>query len=227
MSYKRSVKSSTRIDEDANLELIKLAESSGYTKQFIASHAIMQVSPMGMLDPDWHDKMNALEKVNKTFVDLTLLDGPDICEQMTHGKGHWVCVQGKEGQTYTLKQISKDTDLPEALRICSKCTSSKKQKRELKALNEENAGLKEMLKAEAEGKAILVPRCRRGAKPNEDLTELVCPETGTWRPVKVRKKKKDPQPCEKRGSEPYHRCQWLIYDNLVVNGKLPEMNKKR
>lgn len=226
MSYKRDREFTVRVDEDAKLELERLAKASKTNQQIIASHAIMQVAPMRMLDPDWQDRMNALENVDKIFVDLTRLDDPAICDQMTYDEnGHFVCVQGTDGRNLTIKKLSKDFDA--TLRFCSKCKISQRRKRELKTLNEENLLLKEMLKEEAKGKAILSPRCRKGAKPNSDLTELYCPENGAWRPVKERKKKSDPQPCEQRGMEPYQRCKWLVWDNIILNGKLPEMDKKR
>lgn len=75
------------------------------------------------------------------------------------------------------------------------------------------------------GRVVPFPRCKRGAKLNEDMTEFWCPEIGKWRPIKERKKKTDPQPCHARGSPPYLRCPEIEWTQIVIKGELPEPEK--
>ena len=65
-----------------------------------------------------------------------------------------------------------------------------------------------------------MPICAKGGIPNEDLTEMYCPEKGFTRPIEERKKKTDYVPCRLTGKNNAN-CQYLKR-KTVITGKLKE-----
>ncbi|GAH00582.1 unnamed protein product, partial [marine sediment metagenome] len=157
MSYERGKVFSTTLDEDANIELIRLAKSSGYKKKFIASHAIMQVAPMGMLDPDWEDSIKELKEARGVSNKYAFLDDPRICPLMTYANDYYVCIQGKEGKTLKIQKLS--TDLEESIQLCSKCVIAKNMHRELEETKDQLVTLEMKIK---KGMVYEIPSCKRG-----------------------------------------------------------------
>lgn len=134
----------------------------------------------------------------------------DACPALCFIDDHYECRWGRMGKTPDMKKIGKTIEAVNE--GCSAC-------RKTLDMTEKLATMTEQLER---GKVIQLPSCRRGAKLNEDMTELFCPEIGKWRPIKERKKKTDPQPCHARGTPPYKRCQFIEWTQTVIKGKLPD-----
>lgn len=99
-----------------------------------------------------------------------------------------------------------------ASKICGKCIIREGALEDSRILKEERT----------KGRVIFYPNCKKGGKVNDTLDEMYCPEIGGRRPIKERKKKKDPQPCHAKGMKPYKRCPNIEWTQLVVKGKLPD-----
>jgi|GEM_PF-7120399 len=69
-----------------------------------------------------------------------------------------------------------------------------------------------------------MPICNKGGIPNEDLTEMYCPEKGLIRPIEKRKKKTNYIPCRLAGK--YNAdCQYLLR-KTIITGKLKEKDNR-
>ena len=114
-------------------------------------------------------------------------------------------------------------DLDQAREGCDKCIAGRVKLLENKKLKEQN---KLLLDERENGRVGMYPRCKLGGEPNEDLTEMRCPEIGLrHRPIKERKKKKDYQPCHAKGSKPYKRCEHIDWKQVVFKGDTTKLEK--
>jgi len=98
-----------------------------------------------------------------------------------------------------------------ASKICGKCKIKDEAIEDSKTLREQ----------QKKGIVVMIHSCKKGAKANEDMTEMYCPEVGKWRPIMTRKKKTDYVPCRERGTNKA-RCVYLVSTQTVIKGKLPD-----
>ncbi len=97
-----------------------------------------------------------------------------------------------------------------ASKICGKCQIREGALVDSKLLREQ----------QKKGIKIKMPICTKGGTPNEDLTEMYCPEKGLTRPIEEKKKKTDYIPCRLAGK--YNaNCQYLKR-KTIITGKLKE-----
>ncbi|MBA7652511.1 hypothetical protein ES703_60346 [subsurface metagenome] len=214
MSVKRGKIFSTYLDEDARLELERLAQSSKFDMKFIASHAIMQVAQMKMLDPDWGDRIKELEETHVILNKYAFLDDPRICPLMTYANDYYVCIQGKEGKTLKIQKLS--TDLEESIQLCSKCVIAKNMRRELEEAKDSLVTLETRL---AKGMVYEIPSCKKGGELGNDGKKLYCldpKKSAQWRDVK--------KFC--RVVRSGANCEYLKWTRIAVKGKKPELNDK-
>ena len=90
-----------------------------------------------------------------------------------------------------------------------------------KIRDEAIADSKTLREQQKKGIVVLLHSCKKGAKTNEDMTEMYCPEIARWRPIMKRKKKTDYVPCRDRGTNKA-RCVNLVSTQTVLKGNLPE-----
>ena len=98
---------STQLDEDADIELTWLAQSSKLDRKFIASFGIMMVGKFKMLDPDFGARMKKLEAVRVTNK-YEVLDDP--CEALCWIDDHYECRWGRDTKTPDTKKIGKSLE---------------------------------------------------------------------------------------------------------------------
>ena len=120
------------------------------------------------------------------------------------GKG-WYCLQRSPKSELLGSGI-----IEAAKKFCTAC----------KTRDEAIADSKTLRKQKQKGITVLIHSCKKGAKTNEDMTEMYCPEVGKWRPIMKRKKKTDYVPCRDRGTNKA-RCMYLVSTQTVIKGNLP------
>jgi len=215
LSYERGKVFSTTLDEDASIELIRLSKAYKlYTKKFIASHAIMQIAPFKMLDPDWEDSIKELKEARVGLNKFAFLDDPNICPLLTYANDYYVCTQGKEGKTLKIQKLSKD--LEESKYLCSKCETSKNMHRELAEAKDSLVTLETRL---AKGMVYEIPSCKKGGELGNDGKKIYCldpKKSAQWRDVK--------KFC--RVVRSGANCEYLKWTRIAVKGKKPELNEK-
>ncbi|MBA7491596.1 hypothetical protein ES702_02144 [subsurface metagenome] len=198
MPYKRGKTFKITLDEDAKLELERLSKSSKKTQTIIASHAIMQVAPMRMLEPDWEDRIKELENVRTKADDqherYTRLEGS--CPALTFADKFYVCVWGQDGKPPAKKKLAKDLD--EALEICAACNKTLNIKLENESYQVKVQELEIKLKKQST-KKFKIPQCKQGARLDSDgLAFEGCPRS-IGKPVSIEgycKKINDGRGCD-------------------------------
>ena len=167
MPYERGKVFSTVLDEDAKLELERLAKSTKKSQRIIASHAIMQVAPMRMLDRDWEARIKELEGVRaKADQEREQYAGlKNACANMTFAKKNYICVRANLGKPPTIKALSEDLD--EANKICVICEEDTRKKLDRNLVLERVHELEAQLDAKTSEK-FKVPICNYGAHLSTD-----------------------------------------------------------
>lgn len=122
MSYERGKVFSTVLDEDAKLELLRLAKSSKKAQRIIASHAIMQVAPMRMLDRDWEARIKELEGVRVKVTRDKSLDPVNVCDHLAESEDVYRCVFARAEKPPDIKKLG---TYEEKEAICAVCDKDK------------------------------------------------------------------------------------------------------
>jgi len=120
------------------------------------------------------------------------------------GKG-WYCMKKAPALTKLGSGIIEAAD-----KICEACQIRDEALADSKTLKEQRT----------KGIIFMLHSCTKGAKINEDMTQMLCPEVQRWRPIMTRKKKTDYVPCRERGTNKA-RCINLVSTQTVIKGKLP------
>lgn len=227
--YVRPKDVSVRIASDANEKLIKMAQRYKYTKRVAFNLIIDRGTDLDILSHEYTELYEALKNAGEIQLSKNRFEGlKDAPKCMDYVDGWYKCVVGRLNKTPEIKKLSQDVD--EALSICHRCKEGRVKIMEHAKIRLENKRLLADLEDERiNGKVYMIPSCKRGAKPDENLDYMIGCELansgGRPRPIKERKNKKDLPPCHKLGSPTYKRCQHISWTQIVIKGQLKKPEK--
>jgi len=201
MPYKRKKVFSTQLDEDAKLELERLAKVHKIDQRRIASHGIMQIAPLKMLDPDWQARIKDLEGVDEEIETYKVLEGK--CPALRYLNDAYVCLWGQENAPPKIKKLTPFSDQLED--ACEGCTITRDIANKIRSQEAEIRTLRAAVDVGIVGK---IPQCKNGGRLKDD-NKMWCPTSGT---VKI-------EHCMTlRGGQP---CNYLDMIAMSIKGELP------
>ena len=219
-NYVRPKDVHVRVAFDADEKLISMTQKYKYNKKVALSVLIDRAMEIDLLRPGYTERAEALKEAGDIQLQKNRYAGLENAPRCLAYLDDWFkCVVARLDKSPDIKKLSKD--LEEALEACSKCEEGNIKLRELEQTKIEN---RELIDERRRDKVLAYPICARGARPSEDLTEMIGCElahsSGRNRPIKERKKKTDIPPCHKLGSPTYERCQHISWTQITVKGKL-------
>jgi len=214
-----------RIASDADEKLITMTKRYKYNKKVALTVIIDRAMEIDLLRPGYTERAEALKEAGDIQLQKNRYAGLENAPRCLVYLDEWFkCVVARLDKSPDIKKLSKDLD--EALEACSKCEEGNIKLRELEQAKIEN---RELIAERGRDKVLAYPICARGARPSEDLTEMIGCElahtSGRNRPIKERKKKTDLPPCHKLGSPIYERCQHISWTQITIRGEIKALKK--
>jgi len=214
-----------RIAFDADEKLITMTQRYKYNKKVALSVLIDRAMEIDLLRPGYTERAEALKKAGDIQLQKNEYEGLENAPRcLAYLDECFKCVVSRLDKTPDIKKLSKE--LNEALDACSKCEEGQVKLRELEQANIQN---RELIAERGRDKVLQYPICARGARPSEDLTEMIGCELahsgGRNRPIKERKKKTDLPPCHKLGSPTYERCENISWTQITIRGEIKALKK--
>ncbi|MCK4829239.1 hypothetical protein KA005_76655 [bacterium] len=224
-NYVRPKDVQVRIASDADEKLITMTQRYKFNKKVALSVIIDRAFEIDLLRPGYTERAEALKDAGDIQLQKNRFEGLENAPRcLAYLDDCYKCVVSRLDKSPDIKKLSKDLD--EALDACSKCEEGKVILRELEKAKIQNI---ELIAERGRDKVLAYPICARGARPSEDLTEMIGCELphigGRNRPIKERKKKSDPPPCHKLGSPTYERCQNISWTQITIRGEIKALKK--
>lgn len=210
------------VQPDAHEKAVAYSKRTKTPMKAVQSYLIDLNEKYDFMKPGWEDRLNMAMEIGEVQIQKNKYEClDDACKGLRYANKYFNCIEGTEGKRIMITKLSKD--FAEAMELCSGCverSESKKKIQQLKAYN------KILIDEKENGRVGMYPICKLGGEPNEDLTEMSCPEISLRsRPIKERKKKKDYQPCHAKGTSPYKRCEHIDWKQVVFKGEIDKPQK--